>query len=133
MDRVEAGEVLLAPIDDAEGAGLELQHVQHGDVMEAAIADVHEGWDGATQVQQRVHLDRGLGGSERRPVEQAQAQVDGGGVQAVNGVVQFHARGQPEVPRVQARAVSSLKCNAGEMVEFEVGEDFCRTGLRCLP
>ena len=49
--------------------------------MKLAIADVNERWNGPTQIQQRVQLDGGLGRT-RCPVEQAQAQVDGGGIKA---------------------------------------------------
>ncbi len=48
--------------------------------------------NGPAQVQQRVQLDGRLGGLKRRPVEQAQAQIDGGGVQGVDGVVQLQAQ-----------------------------------------
>ena len=44
------------------------------------------------QVQQRVQLDGGLGGSKRRPLEPAQTQVDGAGVQRAHGVVQVDTK-----------------------------------------
>ena len=92
MQRVQPGEVHIAPIHHVEGAGLDRQDVQHVDVVQLAVADVDEGGDRAAQVQQRVQLDGRLGRAKRRPVEQAQAQVDGGGVQRIDGVVELDAR-----------------------------------------
>ena len=44
------------------------------------------------QVQQRVQLDGGLGRAKRRPVEQAQAQIDGGGVQRIDTGIEIQHR-----------------------------------------
>ena len=49
--------------------------------------------DCATQVQQRVQLHRCLGRAKGGPVEQGEAQVDGGGIQRVDRVGQF----QPQI------------------------------------
>lgn len=46
----------------------------------------------APQVQQRVQLDGCLGGAKRRPLEQGQTQIDGAGVQRVDGVVQANVQ-----------------------------------------
>jgi hypothetical protein len=59
--------------------------------VQLAIADVDERGDGATQVQQRVQLDGRFGRSKRCPGEQAQAQIDGAGVQRIDRVVQIEA------------------------------------------
>ena len=45
----------------------------------------------AAQIQQRVELDGGLGALERRPGEDREAEIDGRGVEGVNGVVEFDA------------------------------------------
>jgi len=89
VQRVQPREVHVAAIHHVEGAGLQAEHVQHVHVVQLAVADVDEGGNGAAQVQQRVQLDGRLGGAKRRPVEQAQAQIDGAGVQRVDGVVQI--------------------------------------------
>ena len=57
--------------------------------MQLAVADVDERRNRAAQVQQRVQFDGRLGRAKRRPVEQGQAQIDGGGVQGINRVVQI--------------------------------------------
>ena len=67
-------------------------------VVQPGLGNVDERGDVAAQVQQRVQLHPGLGGAEQGPGKHGQAQVDGGGVERVDGVVEF----QPEVlPGVQ--------------------------------
>jgi hypothetical protein len=63
------------------------------DVVELAVGDVDEGGDVAAQIEQGVqfHCPPCSGGSW--PREHRQAQVDGGGVQRVDGIGQF----DPEV------------------------------------
>ena len=85
----QASKVQIAPVHDVERAGLQDQDVQHIDLVHLAIADVDEGWDTAAQVQQGMELDSGLGFAKRCPVEQAQTQIDGGGVQCVNRVLEL--------------------------------------------
>ena len=60
--------------------------------MPLAIADMNERRDIASQVQQCVQLDRRLGRTERCPREYRQAQIDGGGIQSVNGVFQIDSK-----------------------------------------
>ena len=55
--------------------------------------------DIAAQVEQRVQLDRSLGRSEMRPRKQRQAQVDGRGVERVDGVLQVDAEGLVDIQR----------------------------------
>ena len=58
--------------------------------MHLAVADVNESGDVAAQVQQRMHLDGGLGATKVRPRKDAQAEVDGGGIERVSCLIQFH-------------------------------------------
>jgi hypothetical protein len=56
-----------------------------------AIGDADKRGDVAMQIQQRMHLDGGLALAELGPREQRQAQVDGGGVQGIQALVQIDA------------------------------------------
>ena len=47
--------------------------------------------DRAAQIQQRVQLDRRLGSAETRPGKQVQAQINGRGVQRINGFFEVHS------------------------------------------
>lgn len=53
--------------------------------MKLAVTDMDEAWDVAAQIEQRMQLDSGLGRPKAGPWKQCQAQVDGGGVQRIDG------------------------------------------------
>jgi hypothetical protein len=92
MHRVQAPEVHVAAIHDVETARLDEQQVEHVDIVQLAIADVDEGWNGAAQIEQGVQFDGRLVGTKRRPVEQAQAEIDGGRVQRIDARIELQQR-----------------------------------------
>ena len=65
--------------------------------MQLAVGDVDEGRDVAAQVDQRVQFDRRLGRPEGCPRKQRQTQIDGRGIERVDGVLEVHAEGFVEV------------------------------------
>ncbi len=69
MHRVQPREVQIAQIHDVEGPGFEGQNIEHIDIAQLAVADVNEAGNGATQIKQRVQLDRRLGRAKRRPID----------------------------------------------------------------
>ena len=93
MQTVKPREIQIAPIHYVESPGLDVQEVEHIDLVHLAVADVDKGGNGATQVEQRVHLDRCLGRTKRRPTEQTQAQIDSCRIQGVDRVGQI----QPQI------------------------------------
>ena len=78
--------------------------------MQFSVGNMDEAGDGAAQVEQRVQLDRRLGGAEWRPREQRQAEVDGRGVESVDGFGQFdpEALGLVELARLSDQALGEL-------------------------
>ena len=51
-----------------------------------------EGRNRAPEVEQGVKLGCGLGFAKRRPLEQAQTQIEGGGVQCINRVLEIESQ-----------------------------------------
>ena len=90
-EHVEALEIDVAAVHDVERAGLGQDLVEDVDVVHFAVGNADKRGDVAVQVQQRVHLDGGLVLAELGPRKQRQAQVDGGGVQGVQALVQVDA------------------------------------------
>ena len=88
----KSAEVQITPIHDVKRPRFDGQDVEHFDIAHLAIADVNEGRNRPTQVQQRVHLHRRLGAAKQRPVEQAQTEVDGGRVQRVDRRIELQSR-----------------------------------------
>jgi hypothetical protein len=110
MHLKQASKVQVAPVHDVERAGLQNQDVQHIDLVHLAVADVDEGGNGASQIQQGVQLDSCLGFAKRGPVEQAQTQMDGGGIQGVDRVLEL----QPQV-LVQVKLAGTTYQNGGQV------------------
>jgi hypothetical protein len=92
MQSEPAGEVGEAVIHDERAAGFGYQDVEHIDLVHLAVADVDEGWNVAAQVEQRMHLDGRFGLMKARPGKDAQAQVDGCGIECVDCLFQFHRK-----------------------------------------
>ena len=81
-----------AAVHHIERPWLQDQDVQHIDLVHLAVADVDERGNRAPEVQQGMQLDGCLGFAKRRPVEQTQAQIDGGGVQCVNRILEIESQ-----------------------------------------
>lgn len=81
-------EIQITPIHHIERTGFDRQYIQHVDIAHLAIRDMDESWNVAAQIQQGMQLDRRLGGAEWCPWKQRQTQVDGCGIQGVDGIVQ---------------------------------------------
>ncbi len=88
---IEAGEVDISTVHDIEGAGFGGEFVEHPGVVPPGAGDMDESRDVAAQIQQRVQLDGGLALLERRPREDREAEIDGGGVEGVDGLVEIDA------------------------------------------
>ena len=86
---VQASEIEEAAIHDVEGTWLRNQVIEDVDLVQFAATDVNEGGDVAVQIEQGVQPDGRLGLLERRPRKHRQGQVDGGGVEGVDGVLQI--------------------------------------------
>ena len=90
MQGEPAGEVGEAAIHDVKAASFWNHDIEHIDLVHLAVGDVDESWNVAAQVEQRMHLDRSFGLAEMGPREDAQAQVDGGCVERVDGLLQLY-------------------------------------------
>jgi len=110
MHLEKASKVQVASVHNVERPWLQDQDVQHIDLVHLAVADVNEGGNRAPEVQQCVQLDGCLGFAKRRPLEQAQAQIDGGGVQCIDRILEI----EPQV-LVQIKFASTSDQNCGQV------------------
>ena len=90
VHQVQALEVQVGTVHDVDGSRFRGEDVEHVDVVELAVGNVHEARDGSAQVQQCVQFHGRLGGSEVGPGKDGQAQVDRGGVQGIDGIGQLY-------------------------------------------
>ncbi len=90
MQGVETLKVQIAPIHHVERAsGFRQDPVKDIHVMQFSIGNLNESGDGATQVQQRMHLHRSLGGLKPSPRKDRQAQVNGRRVERIDGAIEI--------------------------------------------
>ena len=61
MQHVQASEIDVAAVHDVDGTGFGKQHIESMNVVQLAVRNVDEARNVAAQVEQRVHLHRGLG------------------------------------------------------------------------
>jgi len=92
VEAPEPFEVEVPPVHDVEGAWFGEQQVEHVDIVQLAIGDVDEARDGPAEVEQRMQFGGRLGRAKRRPGKQGQAEVDGRGIQGIDGVGQLQAQ-----------------------------------------
>ena len=125
---MEAGEIDIAAVHDVEGAGLGGQFVEHPGIVPAGAGDVDESRDVAAQIEQRMKLDGGLGALERGPGEQGEAEIDGGGVERVDGVVEIDAEAVLGIERARDadQAFSEVGVDAPVARLVGVGEGAAR-------
>lgn len=92
MQIVETFEIDVAAIHHIVGSGLGHQEVEHVEVVDLSIGDMDKARDIPSQIEQRVQFDRRFGGPKWSPREKRQAQIDRGGIERINGCVEFQCR-----------------------------------------
>ena len=91
-DTSKPSKVHVAAIHHIEGSRFEEQVVEQVKIGLAGSRDVDAGRDRASQIELGMHLDPGLGASEICPWEETQREIDGGGVEGINRVLQFQSK-----------------------------------------
>ena len=114
MHGVKPSEVEIATIHDVECIRLQHQNVENFHIAQLAVRDVDKAGHIASQVKQRMHLHRRLGGAKQRPRKQRQAQVDGRRIERVRRVLQLDTKTVAEVKLACLRdqALSEFGTNA---------------------
>jgi len=118
MDHKQSLEIQVPTIEQVIGARLDVQQVQGVDLVGLAIADVNEGGDGATQVQQGVQFDSRLVRAKRCPRINRQAQVYRRSIEGVDGCIQVDRH----------RFFGIQRARHGDQVLRKVGVDLPRPG-----
>ena len=91
VEAAEATEVDIAAVHDVEGARFRNQDIEHLIIGAFAVGDVDEAGNGAAQVEQRVQLDGALGLLKVRPGKDREAEVDGRGIESIDGLLERDA------------------------------------------
>jgi hypothetical protein len=91
MKGVKPGEVQISSIQDIEGSRLERKIVEDPNIVRFSLRHMGKRGDRSTQVEKRMELDGALAFAESGPGEKRQTQVDRGGIEGVNRVLEFQA------------------------------------------
>src|SRR3974377_654801 len=87
----EPSKVYVASIHNVEGTRLGQEGVEDVDVVNPSRSHADKGGNAAAQVQKGVQFDRRFVLAKASPGKQRQAQIDGGGIQGVDGLLQLDA------------------------------------------
>jgi len=88
---VKPSEIEIAAIHDVERTRFGNQNIEDADIVHFAVGNVNERGNVAAHIQQRVEFDGAFVAAEVSPRKQRQAQVDGGGIERVDRLVQFQS------------------------------------------
>lgn len=131
MHLVESGEIQVAAVHQIERSRLEEYTVKNVDLVHLAVIDVDKREDLPSQIQQIMRLDGGLFGARRRPRMQRQAQVDGCGIEGLDGSVQIDVQGVLGIqgPGDGNQMLSEVLENLPRSFGDRVGQLVARNGL----
>lgn len=91
MDPVEAGEVDITTIHNVNRRWLEPELIEDVDIVNFRRSNNDKGGNASPQIQKGMEFDAGLVLAKLGPGKQRQTEINGGGVQSVNRLVEFHS------------------------------------------
>jgi hypothetical protein len=113
FEHIQTREAQVAAVEQIKSSRFGQQLVQNVDVVHRAAGHINIGRNAAAQIEQSMHFDRTLVTTELRPGKHRQTQIDGGGVQRIEGLVQLHAQ----------RFVAIQQASLGDERPREIAED----------
>ena len=113
VDSVQSGKVIIAFVKDVECIRLIRNVIHRIHIMDFCFRDMNIGWYLSHNVEKCVNLDSSLCFSEECPLEQTQAEVNGGGVKRIELSM------QDKLP-VQSLALSKINHVVGELFKYPV-------------
>lgn len=124
----QASEVHVATVHQIERASFEEQLIEPSHVVLARSSHMNACGDWSAQIDLGVHLDSSLGLAEVRPREKRQRQIDRGGIQSVDRVVEFDAKIFAGVERSRLANEALCQIFPNPPVSRFVGFGKCRSG-----
>ena len=82
----------ITAIHNVKGTGLEDDPVENVDIVNFAVSNNNNGWNAASQVEQRMEFYGTFSLSKYGPGEERKAQIDGRRVECINGLFEFDAK-----------------------------------------
>ena len=89
MQRTQPSKINIAAIHHVNGPSFRHDQIQRQRIAHFTVRNVDEAGNGATQIKQRMQLDRRLGRTKMGPRKQRKAQIDCRAVERVNCIGQI--------------------------------------------
>jgi len=130
MHAVESFEIEIASVHQVNRSGLPDQLIEDVDLVDLPTGDDHHCGNAAAQIEQRVELDSGLAAAELRPGEERQTQIDRRGIEGVDRMVEFEAKGFSlvESPSFLDQGLGEVGKDAPVAYLVGVGQSVARDG-----
>ena len=93
MNGVKAFEIQIASVDNIESSRFEDQLIEDLDIVNLAVGNNDEGGNASSEVEQSMQFHGAFVSAELGPGEKREAEIDGGGVQGIGGLIQFDSEG----------------------------------------
>ena len=113
VDSVQSGKVIIPFVKDVERIRLIRNVIHRIHIMDFSLRDMNVGRDLGHNIEQGVNFDTSLGFPEGCPLEQTQAEVNGGGVECIELSM------QDELP-VKPLALRKIDHIVGKLLEYPV-------------
>ena len=97
LEAVESFEVDVSSIHDIIGARFERELIEDGHIVRFALGNADKTRDAATKIKEGVQLDSGFSLPKVSPGEEGKAEINGGGIESVDGLVQGETEGLVDV------------------------------------
>jgi len=124
LDPKKTTEVEVASVEHIDASSLDGHLVHEVDVVHRTFGNPHKHRDGSGKIDLRVQFDRCFGPSKMCPRKHRQTQVDSGGVDGVNHLVEVEAVGVSgaQVPGFADQNLSECFVNAPIPMLVRIGE-----------
>ena len=92
MQVMQALEVQVSPVHDVEGSWLGDQEIADLHIVDFSVGNLDKSGNRASQIEEGVQLDGPLLFAESSPGKKGQAQIDRGGIERINGLIQLESK-----------------------------------------
>jgi len=93
MDRIKACKIDIAPVHDVDGTCFYYELVEDVHFVDLAMGDDYDRGNAAPKIQKGMELYCPFAFPELRPGKQRKAEIDNGGIQCIDGLVQLYPEG----------------------------------------
>jgi hypothetical protein len=111
LEAVKSSEIDIAAIHGVEGARFDREMVESVNIVHFAVGNVDKTRDVAAQIDQGVEFDSSFASAELCPREEGEAEIDSGGIEGVDGLLQID--GEAFVSVEFARVGNENVCEVG--------------------